>query len=346
MTNGKQGGSVSDGSFIQENVSLQSRNTLAVPVKARYCCRAESLKQLTAALQFAKERQQDVLVLGEGSNTVFTQDFEGLVLLNRLQGIEKLSEDNDSVTIKVAAGENWHQFVDHCLNQGWFGHENLALIPGLVGATPIQNIGAYGVEVKDSIQAVDYIELATGEVHRISNAECQFAYRDSIFKHRLNAKTIIVSVEFRLSKTPTKQLAYPALANQFDFEPSPRDIFNRVCEVRRAKLPMPNDIPNAGSFFKNPIVSREQFSSLQQDYPDIVAFEVLDGIKLAAAWLIEQRGWKDREIAGVKVHQQQSLVITNPKYKTGNDILKLAAAIQEDLEASFGVSLEIEPRVY
>lgn len=325
---------------------MQSRNTLAVPVMARYCCRTASLAQLKAGLSFAQERQLDVLVLGEGSNTVFTQDFNGLVLLNRLQGIEKLSEDNDSVTIDVAAGENWHQFVDYCLYQGWFGHENLALIPGLVGATPIQNIGAYGVEVKDTIQAVSYIELATGDIHRISKSECQFGYRDSIFKHQLNAKTIIVSVEFQLSKTSTKQLAYPALANQFDFDPSPRDIFNRVCEVRRAKLPMPNEIPNAGSFFKNPIVSREQFSALQQDYPAIVGFEVAGGIKLAAAWLIEQRGWKDREIAGVKVHQQQSLVITNPMHRTGNDILKLAAAIQEDLEMSFGVSLEIEPRIY
>jgi UDP-N-acetylmuramate dehydrogenase len=346
MKNGKHDGSVGDDFLIKENVPLQGFNTLAIPVTARYCCRAESLTELKAGLRFAQERQLTVLVLGEGSNTVFTQDFNGLVVLNRLHGIEILSEDAVSININAAAGESWHQFVDYCLDQEWFGHENLALIPGLVGAAPIQNIGAYGVEVKDTIQSVTYIELATGKTHRIGNSECQFEYRDSIFKNRLNAKTIIVSVEFRLSKSPTKHLAYPALANKFDSEPSPRDIFNRVCELRCSKLPMPKDIPNAGSFFKNPVISTDQFTALQQAYPDIVGFDVAGGVKLAAAWLIEQQGWKDREIAGVKVHQKQSLVITNPKYKTGNDILRLAEAIQKDIMNSFDVFLEIEPRIY
>lgn len=339
-------GMQSNGVIIQENVALQPYNTLAVPVDARYFCRVESMAQLEAGLAFAKGRKLEVLILGEGSNTVFTQNFSGLVLLNRLHGIEVLSENSESVDIKVAAGENWHAFVDYSLRQEWFGLENLALIPGLVGAAPIQNIGAYGVEVKDTIKSVTYLELGTGDVRTISKAECQFSYRDSVFKKQLNAKTAIISVEFVLSKTATKRLAYPALANQFDFEPSPRDIFNRVCEVRSAKLPMPNVIPNAGSFFKNPVISKTQFETLKLRYQNIVGFEVESGVKLAAAWLIEHQGWKKKEVAGVKVHKKQSLVVTNPKHKQGDDILLLARAIQDDIAAAFNIDLEIEPRIY
>lgn len=336
----------SNGVIIQRNVALQTYNTLAVPVYARYFCRCESLSQIEAGLLFAKDRQLDVLILGEGSNTVFTQDFSGLILLNRLRGIEVLSEDCESVDIKVAAGENWHDFVDYCLTQEWYGLENLALIPGLVGAAPIQNIGAYGVEVKDTIEYVTYLELATRNVRTISQSDCQFSYRDSVFKKQLNAQVAIISVEFRLNKIATKQLAYPALASHFKHDPSPRDIFNRVCEVRSAKLPMPKDIPNAGSFFKNPIISKTQFESLKLNYPDIVGFEFEGGIKLAAAWLIEHQGWKQKDIAGVKVHEKQSLVVTNPKRKKGSDILLLANAIQSDVAATFNVNLEIEPRIY
>lgn len=332
--------------LIQENVALQAYNTLAVAISARYFCRALTLVQLKAGLAFARERQLTILILGEGSNTVFTKDFDGLIILNRLKGVELINETDETVSIRVAAGENWHHFVDYCLSHNWFGLENLALIPGLVGAAPIQNIGAYGVEVKDTIKTVTYLELSTGEQHTISNSDCQFAYRDSIFKNQLNAKTVISCIEFCLDKSPTQKLAYPALANEFSGKPSPRDIFNKVCEVRCAKLPMPSDIPNAGSFFKNPIISKKQFISLKAIHPNIIGFNVNEGVKLAAAWLIEQGGWKYKEVAGVKVHQQQALVVTNPKYKTGADILLLAKAIQDDIEEIFSVRLEIEPRIY
>ena len=331
---------------IQENVALQPYNTLGVSVNARFFCRVVNLVDLKASLVFAKEKQLAVLILGEGSNTVFTKDYDGLVLLNKLSGIELINETDELANIKVSAGENWHDFVDYCLRMKWYGLENLALIPGLVGAAPIQNIGAYGVEVKDTIQSVTYLALATGVQHTIGKFDCQFAYRDSVFKNELNAKTVITSVDFCLSKTPNSQLAYPALAAKLGANPSPRDIFNQVCDVRRAKLPMPKDIPNAGSFFKNPVIDAAQFEVLKVAYPSIIGFDVIGGVKLAAAWLIEQRGWKHKEIAGVKVHQQQALVVTNPKHKTGNDILLLAKAIQDDIEEAFNVRLEIEPRIY
>ena len=346
MVFAKQSERVNDDLLVQENVALQDFNTLAVPVAARFFCRATTIKQLRAGLAFAKKQRLPVLILGEGSNTVFTEDFNGLVILNRLRGIEKTSETDGHVIVRAAAGENWHDFVDVCLSKRWFGLENLALIPGLVGAAPIQNIGAYGVEVKDAIVSVTYLELATGVERTIDNAACEFDYRDSIFKNKLNEKTVITSVEFRLAKAPCAQLAYPALANQLGVNPSPRDIFNRVCDVRSAKLPLPKDIPNAGSFFKNPVIDNGQFQALSSRYPDIVSFVVSDGIKLAAAWLIEQRGWKQKEVAGVKVHQQQALVVTNPKYKSGKNILLLAQAIQKDIEEAFGVRLEIEPRIH
>lgn len=331
---------------IHQNVDLQKYNTLAVAVKARFLCLVQSEHELQSALLFAKNNDLNTLILGEGSNTVFTQDYDGLVLLSRLNGIEPLKEDADYVYISVAAGENWHDFVDYSLDQQWYGLENLALIPGLVGAAPIQNIGAYGVEVKDTIVNVTYVDLATGNVRTSNNSECEFEYRDSIFKNQLNGQTFIVRVEFRLSKKPTQQLRYPALAHFFEKDPNPRDIFNRVCEVRRAKLPMPQDIPNAGSFFKNPVVSAKQYQSLSSRYPTIVGFEQGAKVKLAAAWLIEHLGWKNKEIAGVKVHEKQSLVITNPMKKSGTDILLLAKAIQDDVAKEFDVALEIEPRIY
>ena len=337
---------MSDGFLIEENVALQAYNTLSVPVSARFFCRALTVKQLNDGLVFANERQLAVLILGEGSNTVFTQDFNGLLILNRLSGIELKSDTAGDVNINVAAGENWHDFVDYCLSQEWFGLENLALIPGLVGASPIQNIGAYGVEVKDTIESVTYLELATGEKRTLTNKECQFAYRDSVFKNRLNGETAIISVEFRLSKKLEVSLAYPALTEQLGLNPSPRDVFDKVCNVRRSKLPMPEDIPNAGSFFKNPVISKAHFERLTADFPGIVGFEFNGGVKLAAAWLIEQRGWKQKEVADVKVHQRQALVVTNPKHKTGQDILLLATAIQADIKAIFNVCLEIEPRIY
>lgn len=331
---------------IEQNASLQPHNTLAVPVSARYLCQADSVLKLQQCLAFVKAHQCPLLVLGEGSNTVFTQNFDGLVILNRLRGIEVLKNHQQTITVRVAAGENWHSFVKASLERNWYGLENLALIPGLVGAAPIQNIGAYGVEVKDLIAEVHCIDCDNFEIKSLSNQACQFEYRDSVFKQHLNGKVIITHVDFCLSKMPTAQLVYPALADNFKDNPTPSEIFNRVCTVRQAKLPAPKDIPNAGSFFKNPVVNQEKFDALINAHPDMVGYKVDGGVKLAAAWLIEHRGWKEKEVQGVKVHERQSLVVINPKRKSGKDILKLADAIQQDILNAFGVHLEIEPRIY
>jgi UDP-N-acetylmuramate dehydrogenase len=332
---------------IKRGASLQPYNTLAVPAIAAYLSRCNSLERLLSSLDFAQKNDLQTIILGEGSNTVFAKDFDGLVILNRLTGFDLVSEDSQQVMVKVAAGESWHEFVRYSLQQGWFGLQNLALIPGLVGAAPIQNIGAYGVEVKDTIVTVETVDIGTKEVKIMSAAECQFAYRDSIFKHALVGKRIITSVTFCLSKSGTLNLSYPALAARFENTPKPMDVFNAVCQIRAAKLPMPDDIPNAGSFFKNPIVDQRQYSKLKSDFPSIVAFPMeAGGAKLAAGWLIEQRGWKEKSVDSVYVHRHQALVVVNPNLKSGESILKLASAIQTDIQLAYGVALEIEPRIY
>jgi len=252
---------------IQRNASLQPYNTLAVPAKAEFLSRCNSLSQIIASLDFAKRRALPIVILGEGSNTVFSKDFDGLVILNRLAGINLISEDSQNAVVEVAAGENWHDFVRYSLEQGWYGLENLALIPGLVGAAPIQNIGAYGVEVKDSINRVDCLEIDSQQPKVLSNSECNFGYRDSAFKQTLTGKYIVTSVTFSLSKSPTLTLSYPALADRFEHLAKPMDVFEAVSEIRAAKLPMPDDIPNAGSFFKNPIVDSDKYKKLKASFP-------------------------------------------------------------------------------
>ncbi len=334
-------------SLVKKNVSLQAYNTLSIPASAAYFARCTSLEQLVESLNFARENELQVLVLGEGSNTVFSKDFDGLLVLNRLTGVTLLNDNSDNVLVEVAAGESWHDFVRYSLNQSWYGLENLALIPGLVGAAPIQNIGAYGVEVKEAIVSVNTYDIESQEVIQLSNLECQFAYRDSIFKQALADKRLITSVVFRLSKWPKVRLSYPALADHLNDSPSPLDVFNAVCEIRSSKLPMPEDMPNAGSFFKNPIVDQSQYARLKASFPKIVAFTLdNDKVKLAAAWMIDQRGWKNKSVDAVYVHREHALVVVNPNSKPGVSVLKLAAAIQQDIESTFGVSLDIEPRVY
>lgn len=333
---------------VQRNVSLKPYNTMAVPALASHLVEVNSVAQITEAIDFAQRNDLKPLVLGEGSNTLFASDYSGLVILNRLSGIEQIKEHDDYADISVGAGENWHAFVDRCVTEGWFGIENLALIPGLVGAAPIQNIGAYGVEVKDYIRHVDFIDLKTGQLERLSNQQCQFFYRDSIFKHQLRNRVAITAVNFRLSKTAVPNLSYPALKDYCSqtSATSSRQVFDAVCAIRRAKLPSPQDIPNTGSFFKNPIVNAEVHDQLKKDYPPLVSFAAGDKYKLAAGWLIEYCGWKQKAVNGVSVHQHQALVIINPQHQSGKIVLDYAQAIQQDIEAEFGVKLEVEPQIY
>ncbi|NNC99157.1 MAG: UDP-N-acetylmuramate dehydrogenase [Gammaproteobacteria bacterium] len=332
---------------IVSDGSLQPHNAMAVPARAMQLAEVSDLTSLHEAIGYAKDHNYPLLTLGAGSNILLTDDYPGLVILNRLRGIEVIEQSSSSVTVQVASGENWHDFVVYALSQRWYGLENLALIPGLVGAAPIQNIGAYGVEVEDTLLSVDYLDIDSGQKITLHREQCQFGYRDSIFKHQLAGKTVITSVTFKLAKTANPNISYPALAAAVssDANPSAEQVFAAVCAVRNKKIPLPAEIPNAGSFFKNPIVNATKFLALQTRHPGLVSFAVGENYKLAAGWLIEQAGWKGKAIDGVSVHQAQALVITNPQGASGAAILRFARAIQSDIKARYNVFLEIEPQL-
>lgn len=331
---------------FRQNVDLQPYNSMAIPAKADFLAEVASIAELNTALDFAAEQGLPILVLGEGSNTIFRQHYHGLVILNRLLGVEVLAETASHIELQVNAGENWHALVQHTVENGWYGLQNLALIPGLVGAAPMQNIGAYGVELSNVVAWVEYLDIATRETKRLDNSECDFAYRESRFKRDLAGKVIITAISLVLSKRPTVNVSYPALQALLGENASPEEIFEVVCDVRRAKLPMPSDIPNAGSFFKNPVVDVRTHAKLKQQYPSMVSFKVNGAYKLAAGWMIEFCGWKQQQIDGVAVHQAQALVIINPERRPGSQVLNFARAVQADIKEVFGVELEIEPRIH
>ena len=334
---------------IQQQVCLRPYNSLALDVRARFFVAVDALEQLREALLWAEQRGLEVLLLGGGSNLVLTADLDQLVIHLQLRGISVLSEDADSARIEVQAGENWHAFVQWSLAKGFSGLENLSLIPGNVGAAPVQNIGAYGVELKDCLESVLVFDRQTGQTQRLSNEQCQFAYRDSLFK-REPGRRVILRVIFKLPKQAALQLDYGQLrsylAEQQISAPSALDVSRAVCAIRAEKLPDPQQLANAGSFFKNPVVSAEHAQRLQQTYPDIVSFAQADGqVKLAAGWLIEQAGWKGVRQGDAGVHAKQALVLVNYGSATGAQILDLAAQIQADILQRYGVALEIEPNV-
>lgn len=331
---------------VQQDVSLTSYSGMATPCRARYLVHVSSIESLVAALTLARNRKLQWRVLGEGSNTVFIRDFDGLIIVVQMLGIRVEEESTTQVKISVAAGENWHALVQLCVKNGWYGLENLALIPGLVGAAPIQNIGAYGVELKQFVDAVSYYDVSRQQHIQLLNQDCGFAYRDSIFKRKLSDRAVITRLWLTLSKRPLVNLSYVALADMFkDDTPTPEQVFDAVCTIRMQKLPLPSDIPNCGSFFKNPLVSHALYEGLVRRYPDIVGYAANDGYKLAAGWLIEKAGWKQKQIQGVRVHQHQALVVINPEKAEGQHIASFAKAIQRDIEQRFGVMLEIEPNL-
>ncbi len=328
-------------------MDLQSQNTLALPVMSAYFAEPDTLASLIDVISWANQQGLPIMPLGGGSNVVFCQDWPGIVIKYSERSL--LVEDSlaDSVLIKVAAGFEWHALVLHCVASGWFGIENLALIPGSVGAAPIQNIGAYGVELCDVLVSVSGVYLETGEVFLLENAQCEFAYRDSIFKHALAGKVLITHVTLKLNKQFTAQLQYPALAAAIvNPQPSANEIMQAVISIRQSKLPDPLVIPNVGSFFKNPLVDNHQLSSLLEQHPAMPYYPQANGqAKLAAGWLIEQAGWKGKSLGLVAMHTQQALVLTSQPGATAADVLRLAACVQADVAALFDVSLQIEPQV-
>ncbi len=334
----------------QSDVSLQALNTLAVPARARYLIPASSITDLREALAFTRERALPLLILGGGSNIVLSGDFDGVVIALQLRGITCVAEHEDWVELSVAAGENWDDFVRYSLAQGWFGLENLSAIPGSVGAAPIQNIGAYGVELSSVLTSVVGLDLETGTERQLSREDCELAYRDSIFKGALRDRFVITQVGLRLSKIAKADLSYPALAAEVDASASPQEVSAAVRAVRARKLPSPAELPNAGSFFKNPIVPGEQADTLRERHPTLPMWPHNGKFKLAAGWLVEQAGWRgcsgEGELAGVSIFSEQALVLTNPGRRPGRQILQFAAEIQASVHARFGVNLDIEPRVY
>ena len=343
---------------VQRNISLQSLNTLAVPSCAERFTVLEKAADLPQLLEQARQSDWTVHVLGEGSNVLLAEQLDGLLIQQRCRGISVVEEDAQTVVVAVAAGENWHQFVHWCLQQGYYGLENLALIPGTVGAAPIQIFGAYGVEVGGFLRSVQARELATGEHRLLSRRDCEFDYRNSVFKGALRDQLIIEVVQFRLSKVAQAVYAYPSLAQWLEQQnitaPTPEQVFDAVVSVRCSRLPDPAQTPNAGSFFKNPRVDATTLQQLLNSYPQLPHYRdessaaPPDSYKLAAAWLIEYCGFKQRGggDSAVHVHPQHALVLINPQRRPAQEILDLAGEIAAAVEAEFGLQLEQEPRSY
>ena len=332
---------------------LGAFNTLAVPSTAAFFVECAHPDDIKAALAWAKSRKLGVAILGGGSNVLLPRRIDALVIRPAFLGITVLPGEQTSAHyfLRVGAGENWHDFVGWTLSNHLPGLENLSLIPGTVGAAPVQNIGAYGVEVGDYIHTVHCIDLHSGEAMRFTQQQCAFAYRDSIFKQQQPARYVITAVDFILPKQWQPQLAYPALAQHITeagldlAEVTPRVVSEAVIAVRKSKLPQPEILPNAGSFFKNPVVSAQCYQQLKAHYPKLVAFAMNDHYKLAAGWLIEQAGWKGRMAHGVRVHEQQALVLTNPNRLDITAVLACAKVIQVEVRQRYGVDLDIEPQV-
>jgi UDP-N-acetylmuramate dehydrogenase len=331
--------------------SLQDLNTLGVPAIAGNYVKVESVDEVKQALKLAKDLELPVIVLGGGSNVVLPDMFVGLVIHIAITGTHVVAEDDDHVWLKIGAGENWHSLVEHCLHFHYWGIENLALIPGTVGAAPIQNIGAYGVELESVFSELSTVERQSQIEVTFDRDGCEFGYRDSIFKNKLRNRYVITSITLRLNKHPSLQLHYPALREAIEKKNleriTPEIVANTVCEIRRSKLPDPAQIPNAGSFFKNPIISVQEAQRLRQKFPGLVSFATEDGReKIAAAWLIDQAGWKGKEEYGVGVHKDQALVVINPGNKSGQQIVNFAKKIKDHIQQLFDIELQMEPEAF
>lgn len=333
---------------IQPQYSLRALNTFGIDAKAAHFLAVTDVAQLHAIYREPSLRATPRLILGGGSNLLLTKDFSGLVLHIAMQGIAVTGEDEQQVFVTAQAGENWHAFVQWTLAQGLPGLENLSLIPGSVGASPIQNIGAYGSEVAEFFDSLTAFDMTSGELLYLSKADCGFAYRDSVFKHALRDRAIILEVRFALPKSWQPNLRYAELAAELASHgianPSAQEIADAVIAIRTRKLPDPAKVGNAGSFFKNPVVSAEQRNSLLAQYPALVSYPQADGrYKLAAGWLIDQCGWKGRSMGAAGVHENQALVLVNRGGANGADVLRLSNKIREEVQAKYGVMLEAEP---
>jgi UDP-N-acetylmuramate dehydrogenase len=335
-------------SRLQYDVPLRPFNTFGIDSRARALLPVESADDLRAVRESPELRALQRLVLGGGSNILLTGNVDGLVLQMCGRGIDVVGETGDATLVRAAAGENWHRFVLATLERGLPGLENLSLIPGSVGAAPIQNIGAYGSEIGDVLHALTAFDFDSGELLTLDRAACRFGYRDSVFKHELKDRAVILDVTFALPKRWQPNLGYAELAREIEARgiaaPDARAVSDAVIAVRRRKLPDPAQIGNAGSFFKNPVVSKAQRDALLAAHPRLVSHVQADGsYKLAAGWLIDQCGWKGRSLGNAGVYEKQALVLVNRGQASGAEIVELARAIQRDVARAYGVMLEPEP---
>lgn len=335
---------------ILKNYPLSHLNTFGIDAKTSFYSIVYSIEEIRNLLSDPELKSVKKIVLGGGSNILFSQDFPGLIIQNAIKGIEVTTENPEFSLVKAGAGENWHDFVCSVIEKGLSGVENLSLIPGCVGASPIQNIGAYGVELKDVFYELEAINLHDGSLKTFTHSECQFGYRDSIFKHEAKGKYIISSVTFKLSKKALINTSYGAIEAELKemgiTEPGIKDVSNAVIKIRRSKLPDPAEIGNAGSFFKNPEVPFSVYEKLKIQFPDLVAYKTnSEKMKLAAGWMIEQCGWKGKVVNHVGMHRKQALVLVNYGGASGEELIAHARNVQGSVRAKFGVEIEMEVNV-
>lgn len=337
------------GAHLKHNFPLKDLNSFKISVKTSLFSAPRDLEQMVHLTKDYDFEKLPFMVLGEGSNLLFTGDYQGLILKPDFHGIRQLSEDKQSVMVEIGAGENWDSWVQYALRKGWYGLENLSLIPGSVGASPVQNIGAYGVELKDRFSSLEAWDLKENKVVQLSAEECGFGYRDSIFKSKYPNRYVIIRVVFRLKKTPELQLGYGPVREEFQRVggSGPGDLRSVIISIRKGKLPDPADYGNAGSFFKNPVIPVQLKEDLQKSFGEMPGYPVekTDRIKVPAAWLIEKAGWKGRRKGNVGSWPGQPLVIVNYGSATGQEILDFSENIRHDIHLKFGILLEREVKV-
>ena len=337
-------------STVQSNVDLQPYNTLQVSAQAHRFANIQSVDELQDILRDLQPKDQPVLVLGGGSNILFADDFDGTVLHVEIEGKEVVKETDKHLWLEIGAGENWHETVRYCVERGWGGIENLSLIPGTVGAAPIQNIGAYGVELEEVFERLEAVQLETGDSCTFEKGDCQFGYRDSIFKNELKGQYVVTKVVLRLSKNPTINSSYGAIQSELETrgitEPGISDISDIVIDIRNGKLPNPQTLGNAGSFFKNPVVANELYQRIKESHPGAPGYSMgAAETKVPAGWLIEEAGWKGKTVGNAGTYKQQALVIVNHGGATGAEILALADKIQAAVLEKFGIELVPEVNI-
>ena len=335
---------------VIENYPLIKLNTFGIDVKAKYFTSINTVNELIEIKKSEKFKDYELLILGGGSNILFTKDFNGLVILNNIKGKEIVDQNDDSIILKIGAGENWHELVMYCVDNGWGGIENLSLIPGNTGTAPMQNIGAYGVEIKETFVELEALEISSGKIVKFSNSECEFRYRESVFKNKMKNKYIILNITLELNKNPILNINYgdvKAILETKKIEtPTIKDVSNAIISIRQRKLPDPKKIGNSGSFFKNPIIDINLLKLIEGKYPNVVSYKINENkFKIAAGWMIEKAGWKGKKFNNFGVHENQALVLVNYGLANGKEIFNLSEKIILDIKEKFGITLEREVNI-